>query len=119
MFFLFSTTRRRRTDENGRLLAVTDGMPGIRMKQIVVERADECIELKLQLMKWNGRQNPADLLLTIGWQEVRKMKHGRFATIVYSHQADQIHAKERQLGQIFLIERRIVELRPNQSQAPQ
>jgi hypothetical protein len=59
---------------------------------------------------------PADFSLLIGWEQMRQMQQAGLAFFVYTQDPDQIQSQERQMGQIVLAQRVIMEMGANQPQ---
>ena len=65
-------------------------MVGIRSLQIAFEGVHERIQLKVQLMKRDGRQKSADFSLLIGGEQMRECSMAGFTLFVYAQHPDQV-----------------------------
>jgi hypothetical protein len=114
MLFLFRVTLGCRADKNGRFGAGGDVVLGIRSLQIAFERMEERVQVKVQIVDRDRFQDAADFSLLVGWEQMRQMQQAGLAFFVYAQDPDQIQSQERQVGQIVLAQRVIVEMRANQ-----
>jgi hypothetical protein len=89
-------------------------MRGVRSLQIAFERMEENVQLKVEIVERDRFQEPADFSLLVGREQMRQMQQAGLARFVYTQDPDQIQSQERQVGQIVLAQRVIVEMGANQ-----
>ena len=114
MLLLLGVTPGSRADQNGGFAPSGDVMGAVRSLQIAIEPMEEDVQLKFEIMERNRLQESADFSLLIGWEKMRQMQPAGFARFVYSQDSDQVQSQERQMGQIVLAQRVIVEMCANQ-----
>ena len=114
MFFLLGMTSGSRADQNGGFAPSGDVMRAVRSLQIAIEPMEENVQLKVEIMERNRLQEPADFSLLIGREQMRQMQQAGLARFVYTQDPDQVQSQERQMGQIVLAQRVIMEMGANQ-----
>lgn len=114
MLFLLGVTPGSRADQNGGFAPSGDVVGAVRSLQIAIESMEEDVQLKVQIMERNRLQESADFPLLIRREKMRQMQQAGLALFVYSQDPDQVQSQERQVGQIVLAQRVIVEMRANQ-----
>lgn len=114
MLLLLGVTPGSRADQNGGFAPFGDVMGAVRSLQIAIESMEEDVQLKVQIMERNRLQESADFSLLIGWEKMRQMQQAGLTRFVYSQDPDQVQSQERQMSQIVLAQRVIVEMRANQ-----
>lgn len=70
-------------------------------------------------MKRDRFEEAADFALRIGRQQMGKMQQAGFPRLSDSEYADQVQAQQCEVGDVFLTQWLIVEMRPDQSQSSQ
>ena len=119
MLFLFRATLWGGADEQRGFLTNRHRMGCIHLLKVGLQIRDKRIERKLKIVKENRLENRTDPSLSIGRDEMRDMVEMRFAFAIDFERCHEIQSQQREIRQVFLAQRLIVQVNANQPQATQ